>query len=266
MRKIICSFFVFVSVVSLTSAQELAFKGGHSHNDYHQARPLLEALDHGMVSIEADVFLREHQILVGHSEEELKQNRTLDGLYLGPLRNIIEREGEKFRPVILLVDIKDRGEETYQALKPLLAKYSRMLTEYRDGKIIKRQVTVILSGSRPIETLRTEKQRYAFIDGRLNGKDWKDSPSLIPLISDDWNSFFSWKGKGNIPGDEYQKLKGFVDTCHKNNQIIRFWGIPDAPGVREDYWSVLEKAGVDLLGCDCPACLEKFINKKSQEN
>jgi len=31
----------------------------HSHNDYEQKRPLLEALDHGFCSVEADVFLVE---------------------------------------------------------------------------------------------------------------------------------------------------------------------------------------------------------------
>ena len=264
MKKVISYLILGILFMSVASAQEFAFKGGHSHNDYHQKRPLLEALDHNMVSVEADVFLRGPHLLVGHSEDELTQSRTLENLYLEPLKHIIERADETFRPVILLVDIKDRGEETYLALKALLARYAPILSEYKDGKIIKRQVTVILSGSRPIETLRAEQQRYAFIDGRLNGKDCFDSPSLMPLISDDWNRFFSWNGKGNIPGSEFQKLKRFVDDCHKNNQIIRFWGIPDDPAVRTNYWNVLEKAGTDLIGCDCPACLEEFLNKKNQ--
>ncbi|MFM7555618.1 MAG: hypothetical protein ACKPAH_10035, partial [Verrucomicrobiota bacterium] len=36
-----------------------ALPQAHSHNDYEQKRPLLEALDHGFCSVEADVYLVE---------------------------------------------------------------------------------------------------------------------------------------------------------------------------------------------------------------
>ena len=47
-----------VSVTPLANA--------HSHNDYEHDRPLLDALDHGFTSIEADIFLFEGQLLVTH--------------------------------------------------------------------------------------------------------------------------------------------------------------------------------------------------------
>ena len=47
-----------VSVTPLANA--------HSHNDYEHDRPLLDALDHGFKSIEADIFLFEGQLLVTH--------------------------------------------------------------------------------------------------------------------------------------------------------------------------------------------------------
>ena len=44
------------------SAKPLA--NAHAHNDYEHDRPLLDALDEGFTSIEADVFLVEGQLLV----------------------------------------------------------------------------------------------------------------------------------------------------------------------------------------------------------
>src|SRR5712692_10174041 len=41
-------------------------KHAHAHNDYEHKRPLLDALDHGFCSVEADVFLDGDALLVGH--------------------------------------------------------------------------------------------------------------------------------------------------------------------------------------------------------
>jgi len=240
-------------------SQQLQFRGGHSHNDYNQEQPFFNACDHGMVSIEADIFLRKGQLLAGHNAEDLTAGRTLKSLYLNPIRKRITENPKNFSPIILLVDIKDRGEATYQKLKETLKEYSGILSEYSKGRIIKRQVTIILSGDRPVKTLRTEKKRYAFIDGRMTKNDIHDTASLMPLISDDWNSFFNWQGKGNIPADEFEKLKSLVEQCHKNHKMIRLWGYPNNSKARQKYWQILKAAKVDLIGCDCPECLEKFL-------
>ena len=38
----------------------------HAHNDYYHKRPLLDALSHGFCSVEADVFLKNGNLLGGH--------------------------------------------------------------------------------------------------------------------------------------------------------------------------------------------------------
>ena len=57
----------------------------HAHNDYEHPRPLLDALDHGFTSVEADVFLVDGQLLVAHDPADLDPARTLESLYLDPL-------------------------------------------------------------------------------------------------------------------------------------------------------------------------------------
>jgi len=58
----------------------------HAHNDYEHARPLLDALDRGFCSVEADVWLVDGQLLVAHDRGKAKPGRTLQALYLDPLR------------------------------------------------------------------------------------------------------------------------------------------------------------------------------------
>src|SRR5271154_2391532 len=58
----------------------------HAHNDYEHTRPLFDALDQGFTSVEADIYLVDGQLLVGHTRSSLKPERTLEKLYLDPLR------------------------------------------------------------------------------------------------------------------------------------------------------------------------------------
>src|SRR5579883_636054 len=100
------------AVVPLTHA--------HAHNDYEHKRPLFEALENGFCSVEADVFLVDGKLLVGHTRSSLRPERTLESLYLDPLRERAKANGGKIYPggptVFLLVDVKTSGKETCAAL------------------------------------------------------------------------------------------------------------------------------------------------------
>ena len=58
----------------------------HAHNDYEHDRPLLDALDHGFTSVEADIYLVDGALLVAHNRRDVKPERTLEKLYLDPLQ------------------------------------------------------------------------------------------------------------------------------------------------------------------------------------
>src|SRR5256714_6647293 len=80
----------------------------HAHNDYEHKRPLFDALDNGFCSVEADIFLVDGELLVGHARQDLKPERTLEKLYLDPLRERIKANGGRVHPggptVVLLID------------------------------------------------------------------------------------------------------------------------------------------------------------------
>src|SRR5436853_7424002 len=111
----------------------------HAHNDYEHARPLLDALDHGFCSVEADIWLVGGDLLVGHDRKDLKPGRTLEALYLEPLRERVKANGGRvYRggpAFCLLIDVKTEAEATYVALDKVLARYADILTATRDGKV-----------------------------------------------------------------------------------------------------------------------------------
>jgi len=235
----------------------------HAHNDYLHDRPLLDALDHGFTSVEADIFLVQGKLLVAHDVTSLSPKRTLAALYLDPLRERIRKHDgwiyDKGRSLTLLVDIKSDAETTFAALHTLLAEYADMLTTVADGVLEPKGVTVVISGNRPQETITAQKLRYAGIDGRLKDLDSNLPADLLPLISDNWRNQFHWTGEGLFPAAERDKLHAIVKQAHTKGRRVRFWATPESTAV----WKELRAAGVDLINTDDLGGLQKFLTADS---
>jgi hypothetical protein len=231
----------------------------HAHNDYEHKRPLLDALEQGFCSVEADVFLVSEELRVGHTRLALRPERTLEKLYLDPLRERVRanggrvyRDGPAF---YLLIDVKTDGPSTYAALDKRLAQYRDILSVTREGKFEAKAVTVVISGNCAREVIASQKVRYAGIDGRPADLD-SDSPAhLMPWISASWGSLFRWQGKGPMPDKERVKLQEFVAKAHKHGRLVRFWATPENSAM----WEELLAAGVDLINTDRLAELRRFL-------
>jgi hypothetical protein len=227
----------------------------HAHNDYLHARPLLDALDLGFCSIEADVFLVDGELLVAHDRAGCRAGQTIDRLYLEPLAaRARAKQGLIYsgftQPIILLVDIKADGEAAYRNLHDRLAAAPEVFTEFDRGVVYPRAVTVVISGSVPRAFIAAQARRFAFVDGRAADLEQPiDSPAptgLVPLVSLPWRPSFRWDGKGEIAGDEASRLKALVKSAHDRGYLIRFWGVPET----EACWRTLQRSGVDLINAD----------------
>ncbi len=244
-----------VSVTPLANA--------HSHNDYEHDRPLLDALDHGFTSIEADIFLFEGQLLVTHDVLDVplavSKERTLEKLYLQPLQErATANHGRVYKDgptVTLLIDIKANGAAAYAALHDLLKQYDSLISVTHDGVYTENAVTVIISGDRPIQEIDDSKPRRAGIDGRVADLDSEKPAALLPLISDNWTSHFRYRGLGPMPDAEREKLHDMVHRAHAKGRRIRFWDTPE----NHLLWQELKTAGVDLIGTDDLAKLSAFL-------
>lgn len=237
----------------------------HAHNDYYHKRPLLDALAQGFCSVEADIFLVDGELRVGHSRFELREGRTLESLYLKPLTERVGK-GKHVYPktpekrFVLLIDIKRDGKKVYPVLDQLLEKYQHLFVSYSDGNVRPGPVMAILSGDRPRALVEADATRHCSLDGRPPDLGTKAASTLIPLISDKWSNHFKWRGRGEFPAEERAKLKAFVKRTHAEQRILRFWAVPDRP----EAWKVLHEEGVDLINTDKLAELSKFLRAQSK--
>ncbi len=258
-----CAAAVTSALEAAEPADPLPLAQAHSHNDYEHARPLHDALDRGFCSVEADIYLVDGALLVAHDRPKVRPERTLQALYLDPLRALVRAHGGRVHRngpsgFTLLIDLKTPAEPTYLRLREVLVPYRDLLTRYETNRVLTNAVTVILSGNRPWELLASEPVRWASLDGRPPDLDREPPLGLVPLVSDSWRNHFAWNGQGTMPRDQRQKLDELVRRTHGQGRKLRFWGAADVP----EMWRVQREAGVDLINTDRLPELADFLGRR----
>jgi N-acyl-D-amino-acid deacylase len=236
----------------------------HAHNDYEHPRPLFDALEQGFLSVEADIFLVDGRLLVAHNLKDVKPDRTLQALYLDPLRNRARRNGGRIFPggpeFTLMIDLKTAWTNTYPALRAALKEYVDVLTSFENGKTRTNAVRIVISGNRALNMFDGEAVRYAAYDGNLTELTATLGADLIPWISANWAANFTWTGTGTMSDPEQARLKEIVTKAHAAGRRVRFWGAPDRP----EFWKAIHDASVDLINTDQLVGLTEFLRTPSQ--
>lgn len=250
---------MLLAAAALVRAEPEPLTNVHAHNDYEHKHPLFDALAQGFCSVEADIHLVDGQLLVAHNRRAVKPGRTLQALYLDPLRERVEKYHGHVYPngpeFTLLIDIKGDWHETYPVLRGVLQQYAAMLSTFRNNVKTTNAITVIITGNRSPQMFAGETVRYAGLDGALADLNSDAPPTLIPWISSDWFATFEWHGLGTIPAAEQLKLKQIVAQAHRHGRRVRFWDAPD----QTNFWGEILRDGVDIINTDDLAGARKFL-------
>lgn len=158
----------------------------HSHNDYWRPVPLFSALRAGCTGVEADVWLYNDDLFVGHNRASLAHNRTFQSLYVNPLVKILEQQNphteyyngtangvydeEPERTLVLLIDVKTGGADTLpwivKQLQPLRER--GWLSHVENGVVQQRPITVVGTGNTPFDLVTANSTyRDVFFDAPL---------------------------------------------------------------------------------------------------
>ncbi|MFB0499386.1 hypothetical protein ABID99_005623 [Mucilaginibacter sp. OAE612] len=254
-------FFVILTFRAITcQAQNSPLSKGFAHNDYWHNRPLYDALDNGFQNVEADIYLRDDELLVAHMLPAFQKRRTLEQLYLKPLFNCYEGKNREvvypLSPGTLMIDIKSDAEKTYAKLSEVLKRYAPMLSSYNDGEIIEGKVTIVITGNKPYKMLQAQRQRYAFIDEDLMQVHTDTlSNTVYKTASCKYSRLISWTGKGPMPEDQKQLLRDYVAAAHHHKKRVRLWASPE----NKEVWKALLECEVDLINTDKLAELREFL-------
>lgn len=249
----------------------------HSHNDYLQKVPLYDALAAGCTGIEADAWLQEDSLLVGHEADSLSQDKTLQSLYIDPLVEILTYQNDPSSnpqdgnndgtpvgifntdpktSVVLMIDIKSDGGTTFgavqSALEPLRSK--GWLTHWDGTNVIPGPLTVVGSRDTPFDSITSnETYRDIFFDAPLDKLSGDDEYTTE-------NCYYASAGFGDAIGQTFLgvlnsgqegKIKDQIKAANDKGLKARYWDTPTWPAFqRDDIWNVIMCDGAGMLSMD----------------
>jgi len=266
MKQIAALIFFLLSIFAFSCFSQTIVPG-HAHNDYVNRRPLHEALESGLISVEADVHLMKGELYVAHVRPLWRnKERTLENLYLKPLLEHVNKNDGKIYPdddsqFYLMIDFKNGSLEMYNRLKELLEKYRSILSVVENGKEQPGAVKVFMSGSRPTQEVLDEETKLATLDGRPSDIGKGFSAVVMPVISDSYHSQLKWNGRGEMPESEQQKLKELASKVHAEGKKLRLWASPENPNA----WEIFHKLGIDLINTNKPKKFADYFRTVSPE-
>lgn len=234
----------------------------HSHNDYAQRVPFYQAYAQQVSSIEADVFLHDGQLLVGHDVEDLRADMTFEALYVEPIVTLFARNGGRaFRDsdqtLQLMVELKSETDPTLRAVAALLGRWPEVF----DPEVNPAAVRVAVTGRVPAPEAFDRYPRFLGFDGAWDADYTPEQLERIALISTNFRDFSQWNGKGTIIPAEKGRLEQVIDRAHEQGKPVRFWNAPEGTTVYYTFYDM----GIDYINTDnpevCAAFFADFGNK-----
>ncbi|SIQ29325.1 alkaline phosphatase [Maribacter ulvicola] len=213
----------------------------HSHNDYQQNIPLWKALGAEVNSIEVDVFYENGKLMVAHELDEIQEYRTLERLYLDPLKEVLQLDLIANRSLQLMIDVKTNAYTTIDAIVEVLKKYP-LITNSTN-------VRIVVSGNRPKVEEYVNYPDYIFFDYQ-SLQPVTDTKSLdkIAMVSLSFKKYSQWNGKGRLTAKDYKNVAEVIEKAHELNKPFRFWATPDSKSA----WKAFANMGVDYINTDMP--------------
>ncbi|MGK5630371.1 hypothetical protein [Streptomyces sp. URMC 123] len=256
---------------------------GHAHNAYeYQENGTLTALEHGLGSIEGDVWLHtDGRLVVDHFlNDDIPAAGTLRSLYLDPLREWAERHSGRIYPGVdtplqLLIDLKTCPEEhvltdcpystdrnaVWRAVEAELTPFHDLLSRYEGGRVVEGPVTVVLTGDVPFTGLRDADLRYCFAN--LTEPNPSVPLDLCPLVNVRFD--VGWGSNKRLRSAD--ELADLVRRTHAEGRRLRLWwnkpfGEDPTPEELHAMWETLWTAGVDHISGDDINELAAYLTAK----
>lgn len=232
--------------------------------------------------MEADIWLENDLLRVGHTRHTVLRGQTLHSLYLNPLLEMLKQHNRHLnesvpisasqaevvgifaidptQTLVLLIDFKD-GEHLWdyllEQLRPL--RENGYLSFFNGSEIVSRPITIVVTGHAPFHRVLRNTHRDIFYDAPLDTLDVDVSSGTAEPYSTQ-NSYYASvdfrKAIGSLPlgrlsQDQLAKLRNQVRAAQERGLKVRYWGTPNWPvSLRNYVWRVLVREGVDMLNVD----------------
>ncbi|MFA5329092.1 MAG: hypothetical protein WC384_14960 [Prolixibacteraceae bacterium] len=204
-----------------------------SATDFTSQTELWESIGHGIFNFQADVMYIYGKIYVTQMMPDTENHKlpTLSEAYLYPLYNQFKKNGGEIIPgysgdIFLILNFMAQPAQVYKQLSAEMRPFSDMLSFSLDGTEHPGKLSILIKDKNQFEKINSIKPGFLALVGTMSdiGKD-VDSKKM-PLIELDFTEITSWKGIGNIPFEDFTKIKDLVSKVHAQNKKISLINCP----------------------------------------
>ncbi|OAL46446.1 hypothetical protein IQ07DRAFT_603200 [Pyrenochaeta sp. DS3sAY3a] len=222
----------------------------HSHNDYWRRVPLYDALRWGCTGVEADVWLFDEELHVGHSTSALTQNKTFRSMYVDPLRKMLDHKNElggfaasssvkngvfdtaPTQTLVLLVDFKNNGHDIFPFVSQQLTalREKGYLTYFNGENTIEGPITVVATGNAPFDLIiANSTYRDIFFDApldRMYEEPVSSNPDNQPHDHNDSTKIIARGGQGTVgtsPDSHFDSTNSYYASVSFGRSIGWLW-------------------------------------------
>ncbi|EOA87341.1 uncharacterized protein SETTUDRAFT_136078 [Exserohilum turcica Et28A] len=212
----------------------------HSHNDYWRRVPLYDALHWGCSGVEADVWLFDNELFVGHNTNALTQNNTFRSMYVDPLTRMLDHKNaattfattsttkngvfdtDPAQTLVLLVDFKNDGHQIFPVVSQQISSLREKgyLTHFNGTSVVSGPITVVATGNAPFDLITANvTYRDIFFDAPLDHLIQDETPA-------DSSTTPKRQGQGTVgttPNSHFDSTNSYYASVNFGSSIGWLW-------------------------------------------
>ena len=235
MKKTILVGVLILVMVQLSVSQKNAKPIISSRNFSNQSE-LWESIGNGILNYQADVMYIYGKLYVTPLMPDSAKHKlpTLTEAYLYPLYNQFKKNNGEIIPgysgdIFLILNFIAQPTQIYKQLATEMRPFADMLTYKVDGSEHQGKLRILIKDKAQLEKINNIKPSFMGLVGNLSDIDQNIDSSKMPLIEVDFSELTAWKGTGNIPFEDFTKIKALVVKVHAQNKKIT---IADCPSYK----------------------------------
>jgi hypothetical protein len=233
MKRALFTGILAILIIHLSYSQKNA-KPIISSVNFNGPNKLWESIGHGILNYQTDVMYIYGKLYVTPLMPDSANHKlpTLTDAYLYPLFSQFKKNNGEIIPgypgdIFLILNFTTQPVQIYKQLAIEMRPFAEMLTYSTDGKKHEGKLRILVKDKTQLEKINNIKPSFLGLVGNLSDLDKNVDSEQMPLIEVDFTAITSWKGTGNIPFEDFTKIKDLVTKVHIQKKKISFINCPD---------------------------------------
>lgn len=223
---------------------------------------LWEFLGNGVINFEADVMYIYGKNYVTATMPDSAGHKlpTLSDAYLYPLYSQFKKNNGEIIPgfqgdVFLVLNFAFQPTQIYKQLATEMRSFQEMLTYKIDGTDHKGKLRILTKDKAALEKINSIKPSFLSLVGDLSDVDKNIDSDKMPLIELNLSEITNWKGTGNIPFEDFVKIKDVVAKIHLQKKKVSLSNCP----INKTIGDLIQTSGIDYIVTNDPDKMSAFI-------